>query len=517
MTPMAPQTWLPDPSHYPEQMSPLSATVWFEAVGTGLHRAMRELRAPFGGFEARTHLGWAYEGELEPDWTPDKDGLSAAASGLGVRWDGELRPRSAAITQDLHGLRPETPPTAEAVAALDRAWDLILEQWTIHFLAVVPAQVAIETFTDAYGAAIGGDDALAPYRLLDLRSNESAQADRELWSLAGLAREVGVDDVLREHRPGEALQRLRQLGDGRRLLRALDVYLERFGGRARWHELSVPREVERPDMTLDGIRLFLESGAPPPPDRTAEAEQAEADVLARAPNLAPALAAAIVGYGLKESHVYHIDYPGLLATREVLLGFGRRLTAEGRLASPDDVWMLRRDEVRAATAGELRSTRDLVIERRAELAEGLVEDPRSFLGEPPVTVERPAALEKFYGQAASATKAGGRTLRGTGASDAAGQGVARVVKDGADFRRIRPGDVLVATTTTPAWTPLFPSLAGLVTETGGVLSHAAIVAREYGLPTVVGVGNATTSIPDGARVRVDGRTGEVTLLGVERD
>ena len=70
----------------------------------------------------------------------------------------------------------------------------------------------------------------------------------------------------------------------------------------------------------------------------------------------------------------------------------------------------------------------------------------------------------------------------------------------------------MTTTTTPAWTPLFPSLAGLVTETGGILSHAAIVAREYGLPTVVGAAGATRAIPDGTRIRVDGRTGRVTAL-----
>ena len=66
------RTWLPDPSHYPEQMTPLSATVWFEAMGRGVHEAARELRAPFGGFATRLELGWAYEGELEPDWEVDR-------------------------------------------------------------------------------------------------------------------------------------------------------------------------------------------------------------------------------------------------------------------------------------------------------------------------------------------------------------------------------------------------------------------------------------------------------------
>ena len=82
----------------------------------------------------------------------------------------------------------------------------------------------------------------------------------------------------------------------------------------------------------------------------------------------------------------------------------------------------------------------------------------------------------------------------------------------ADFSRVVRGDVLEATTTTPDWKPLFPSLSGLVTETGGILSHAAIVAREYGLPAVVAVKRATRLIRDGSRVRIDARSGEIRIL-----
>jgi phosphoenolpyruvate synthase/pyruvate phosphate dikinase len=81
-----------------------------------------------------------------------------------------------------------------------------------------------------------------------------------------------------------------------------------------------------------------------------------------------------------------------------------------------------------------------------------------------------------------------------------------------DFARVSAGEILVCTTTTPAWTPLFPSLAGLVTDTGGILCHAAVVAREYGLPAVVGAAVATQAVPDGALVHVDGGTGAVRVL-----
>src|SRR5437867_10712008 len=107
----------------------------------------------------------------------------------------------------------------------------------------------------------------------------------------------------------------------------------------------------------------------------------KAEKVASAPALRDVLPVASFAYVLKESHVYHIDYPGLLATREVLLGFGRRLAAEGFLSEPDDVWMLRRDELRRSLADVPHPPlADVVRERREELARGRVEGPREFLG-----------------------------------------------------------------------------------------------------------------------------------------
>src|SRR4051794_34950424 len=100
-------TWTYDPSHYPEPMTPLSADVWFWAMGLGIRAAARDLRAPFGGFDTMTvEGGWAYERELDSDWEPDIDVLEAAALSIAERWDGEYRARSHAITDELHSLRP---------------------------------------------------------------------------------------------------------------------------------------------------------------------------------------------------------------------------------------------------------------------------------------------------------------------------------------------------------------------------------------------------------------------------
>ena len=505
------RTWLPDPSHYPEQLTPLSATVWLEAIGIGLHEAMRELRGPFAGFVGRTHLGWAYEGELPLEWDPDGESMRIAALDLGSAWTGRIEPRVHAITEELHRLRPERGDPGEAASTLQQMWDLVVEQWVLHFHAVIPAQFAIEEFTDRYGTRFGGDDPLAAYRLLEGASNESIEADRELLALAEQARELGVADIVVEYPPESVVERLRELHHGRVFLAALDQYLVRYGGRCRWHELSLPREAEWPEMTFQSLRLYLQETRPA---RGAQTEGAtrHSDLLAEAPELATVLEAARFGYALKESHVYHIDYPGLLATREVLLGFGRRLLAEGTLDSLDDVWLLTRAELLDLVGGgevdlDLQA---LFADRRVQLQRGAREGVRPYLGAEPPEAEQHAVLQKFYGGPAAAATA--RSAHGSAAVPGVVEGIARVITGPQDFDRVRPGDVLVALTTTPAWTPLFPSLGGLVTETGGILCHAAIVAREYGIPAVVGASEATRVVPDGARVRVDGGKGIVEVL-----
>jgi pyruvate,water dikinase len=103
------------------------------------------------------------------------------------------------------------------------------------------------------------------------------------------------------------------------------------------------------------------------------------------------------------------------------------------------------------------------------------------------------------------------TLRGTGASAGVASGTARVVFGPGDFDRVEPGDIVVATASNPGWLPLFAIAGGFVTDTGGVLSHAAVVAREFGVPAVVGTREGTKKIRDGRRIEIDGTTGVVRL------
>ena len=187
--------------------------------------------------------------------------------------------------------------------------------------------------------------------------------------------------------------------------------------------------------------------------------------------------------------------------RRWALEAGRRLAGAGALADPEDVFVLRREEVSAALEGRLAggALRDRV---RAGWR-----GARSFRN-----FQNPNEIGATHALAAGAPPPSGAVLHGAGCSHGRARGPARVVRRIEEAGRLRPGDVLVAHFTDPGWTTFFPRLGAVVTETGGLLSHAAVIARECAIPAVLAVPNATRAIPDGALVEVDGAAGTVTLV-----
>jgi pyruvate,water dikinase len=203
------------------------------------------------------------------------------------------------------------------------------------------------------------------------------------------------------------------------------------------------------------------------------------------------------------------------ALRRLALEVGQRLTAAGNLNDPDDVFYLKSAELaEASTARAAGVSRpdlaELAHERR------LLRQARMRL-EPPVVVPPdgrlkfgPIDMAMFEPKPRSVST--GPTLAGFAVSPGTVTAPASVIHSPADFDKMQPDTILVCTTTTPAWTPLFGQAKGLVTDIGGALAHGSIVAREYGIPAVMGTGNATHRIQSGQMIRVDGDSGTVILI-----
>ena len=212
--------------------------------------------------------------------------------------------------------------------------------------------------------------------------------------------------------------------------------------------------------------------------------------------------------------------------------FGALLAQNGFFADPEDVFQLTHFELESAivdlmtswsTGSPARGPQhwpEKVAERRAAIKEWARQETAPALGPVPDIIDDPAIV-MLWGITRESLDAwldagdGGNAsaeIRGFAASSGVVEGPACVVRSVEEISRLKPGDILVCQVTNPTWAPIFQKIAGAVSDIGGSMSHAAIVAREYGLPAVVGTGSATSRIKDGQRIRVDGGRGVVTIL-----
>ena len=244
------------------------------------------------------------------------------------------------------------------------------------------------------------------------------------------------------------------------------------------------------------------------------------------------LALARMVFPYVENHHFYIDHRYMTIFWNKVREFGALLTRHGFLANEEDVFLLRHDEVRSALeelrlhwssggAGVARGPRrwPLLVERRRAIYDAMcVWAPPPALGRPPEEMTDPVTV-MLWGVTSDRVQewlsSDGDTaevLTGCAASPGVAEGFARVLLRTDQLAELEDGEILVAPVTSPSWTPVFQRIAGAVLDTGGIMCHAAIVAREYGLPAVVGTGTGTRLIKTGDRVRIDAGTGVVTIL-----
>jgi len=192
--------------------------------------------------------------------------------------------------------------------------------------------------------------------------------------------------------------------------------------------------------------------------------------------------------------------------RRAVIRIGEALVDQGAIAAADDVYFLTRTEALSALRGTpLPPTVD-ITERRATREEQAKLVPPPFVGRVNRAMRAmPGAFTRMVGGSRSELA----LVTGSPASPGQVTGVVRVIRGPAEFDQLQPGEILVAPLTAPGWTPLFSRAAAVVTDVGSAASHASIIAREYGIPAVVGCNDATARLHTGMRVTVDGSTGNV--------
>jgi pyruvate,water dikinase len=349
------------------------------------------------------------------------------------------------------------------------------------------ALLAVSLLRAHLQAWLGDATALQPV-LRALPHNPTTEMDLALWGVAQRLKEEGVAPSVSHP--------------------AVQAFLARYGHRAaREIDLGVPRWREDPTPILKILQTYLTHGQEEDPARTfrqgaERADETAGKLIERVRREKGRVRSAWVRFLLRRVRALAgvREYPKfyavriLAAMRRVLAGAGAELVALNRLDRAEDIFFLDLRDLRAP-----HDLRSLAAANRTDY-----ERERSRRAIPRVLT---STGETFY--SAPTTTPG--ALIGTSASPGIYEGRVRVIFDPRETQ-LEPGEVLVALGTDPAWTPLFLSAGALVMEIGGIMSHGSVVAREYGIPAVVGVAGATQQLRTGQRVRVDGENGLVLPL-----
>jgi pyruvate,water dikinase len=514
-----------------------------------LGRLPRVARAPFLAM-ARDHFPYPLRPfDIYDTLVPALAGARRVAGELGVRLPMEIaRPHASGLVL----FNPPVPPLLRTLVRVPLAWRVLrawarydpLREWQDidepHLRTLVPSAPAEQMSSGELLASVRqlqeivtelmyrrfrkymAAGALADRRLNRILRNtvrrdagdtkrrlmlnvdhKTAASNRAMKALARAAvNNPSVRDIIASHPYGTRYTSIMVDPRCQGFAEQLHAFLQEYGFRTAMTmepQPSYPAWRDEPDQVLSLIGAMVNdphllSDSQPHEEQTYRDTRAD---IARRLQAEPTQLAAFdravdIARGFmiaREASLYFFEeIVGLIRARADRLG--TRLVAESRLGVAGDIYYLGPDEVDAAVAGQGGAEINAVAQRRRIAWEQMREAWNDATG-------------------VDAQKA---SLRGAAVSGGLAVGSARIVRGVNDFDKLMPGDVLVCPSTTPAWTPLFAVAVAVVADAGGVLSHAAIVAREYGIPAVMGCSNATRTLLDGERIEVNGTTGTVRRL-----
>jgi pyruvate,water dikinase len=533
LEPPGPGPWDLDALHFPRPVTAYWAEMHPEPFSLGYEDMMTFYGAPMQTRVTTYVSGFSY-GQmvpLDPESFPERVQRAGEVFAgklwrdQATEWEEVRKPASVQAHHAIQAVDPDALTDDELVAYLRRCHDhhatMVRQHMAFTGTAVIPPGDFL-----VHARAWTG---LSTVKLLGLMRGASLISGGDSPQHAALVAAYRADPTARQaldsdEDPGPLLEHLRR--EASPTGAALNDYLDFVGFRLLdGFDISNHYALEMPDVLLRAIRTAIdETGA------ASNVDQEIAEVRGHVPEehreeYDALLAEARIGYSVRDERGVYSDIWASGLMRRAALAAGRRLAATGRLHDAEDVVFADVDEMCALVGGAAAPTADDLAARHAFSQTYTAKDAPAHLGEapppmpdlstlPPPMARLMAALGTALGEmfAVSEEAHDEMVIRGLGASSGSREGVVRRVTDPSDFDRIQQGDILLTEATTEAFNILLPLLSAIITDSGGALSHAAIISREYGIPGVVGTRDATERIADGTRVRVDGDEGTVTVL-----
>ncbi|MGD9237368.1 MAG: PEP-utilizing enzyme [Desulfobacterales bacterium] len=436
--------------------------------------------------------------------------------------------------EHLKALKLDEATNIELLDNFEETINTCRRMWEIHMYMMYGTYTAYILFENMCRELAGIDDTSPTFhRLVSGFDNKVFQVDRRLWQFSKRAEEEGLADVFLQNEPSNISAALATSEKGQAFSKDFMDFMNEDGWRMqRMSEINLPTWVEDPTPALSNVKQFLMKGGGFNLDEergkvAKEREAAEKEVLDKVPQEQKGWFEQLMRLAQKsgifsEEHDHYLDLYTHAMMRRSALGLGDRFVKEGTIDDREDIFFLIPDEVRRAGINPDQFDLRYIVERRkaeweewqktpnppAMLKEGF--DMDQAMG---VLVQSndPIALKVVVGAMPEVRPELKADLYGTCGSPGVAEGTARVIMTEDELHLVEEGDILVAATTSPSWTPIFSMIKGVIVDRGASLSHAAIVGREYGIPVVMNVFEGTQKIKSGQRVKVDANLGTVYI------
>ncbi|MEZ5261154.1 MAG: PEP-utilizing enzyme [Acidimicrobiia bacterium] len=529
--------WAFDKMHSPRPVTPLAVDLIIATLSEGFTAAHAEFDAPIDvshnlvhGFYYSAFHPMADQAAAEDRLTRYKDTLAAKVPHVGRLWATEWEPQIIAQNQAERDTDYTGWSDDQLLAKLEELHQRMRDQWQVHG-RINFVLISAAAYCDFYDEHLQPADPTEAYQSIQGWETQSVEASRGLWRLSRI---VHADQTLRtlfsETAVEDLVEELEKEPSGRAFLEELHGYLDRFGWRSdAVYDIGDVTWRENPAIPLAALASYVDLDDADSPEALHERavrtrEELQRKARERLAGDAEKLAtferlyeAARYSNPVTENHAFWIDQMGVTIIRRFVKHVGGVLAERGLIPDDEGVFMLTKAEL-VDTLRDGVDRNQLVAERRAELAACAKLTPPPALGEMPPPPPEPdpfmdAVVTRLLGvRPPDEGEADPNVLTGVAGSPGVVRGTVKVVRSLAEASVLEDGDIMVCEMTLPPWVPLFSIVSGVVADTGGVLSHCAIVAREFELPAVVGTLVGTTTLQNGMVVEVDGSKGTVTIL-----
>lgn len=536
--------WFLDGTHSVPPWTPMFGWFWINFCRHGMQYGAEKLSLPtVKGWDWRFKDGGGYlclllvktEEERKQREVRFREAIKPFIDDFSGMWHG-FRDELLALYEPIKTIDLDKATSTEQLETFEKCIATCRRMWEIHMYLMYGTYTAFVLFENMTRQMFGFDDTHPDFHALTSGfDNMSFQIDKELLELAKKAKAMGLEKVFQANSASEMRKFLETATNGPAFLKDFDAFMEDEAGWRieRMAEVNVPTWAEDPTPAFNMIKMSLEKGI----DYSLDEERKKLEItradtekrlMEKVPPEARSWFKMILGVAqnsalFSEEHNHYCELMCHSLIRRTLLGMGRRWVKSGAIDSVDDMFFLFPDEIRKVGINpDMFNMRPVVERRRAEWKEWAERgNPPAFMAEG-FTLEMamkglvesmdPIALKVVVGSMPVARPELKADLFGVCGSPGSVEGTVRVVWKEAELSKIVKGDIMVAPTTSPSWTPVFSILGGVIVDRGASLSHAAIVGREYGIPVIMNTFEGTKVLKDGMRIRLDANMGAVYIL-----